>query len=179
MNRAGHLARLRDATPGDAHAIATVHVASWQVAYRGLIPDHVLDGLSVADRARRWEDRLASPSTRSRTLLVVEGPAVLGFASTGPARDEDDPAEGELYAFYLDPSAWGRGHGTRLHAGAVDRLRTDGFAHVRLWVLDSNVRALRFYHRQGWTETGRTKVDRDLEGGVPLAERELHRAVEE
>jgi GNAT superfamily N-acetyltransferase len=170
---------LRDATPADAHAIASVHVASWQVAYRGLIPDHVLDGLSVADRAEIWADRLAVPSTPTRTLLVVEGPAVLGFASTGPARDQDDPAEGELYAFYLDPSAWGRGRGARLHAGAVDRLRTDGFTHARLWVLDSNVRAIRFYHRQGWTETGRTKVDRDLGGGVPLAERELHRDVGE
>ena len=169
-------ARLREATPADAHAIATVHVASWQVAYRGLMPDHVLDGLSVDDRARIWADRLAAPDTPTRTLLVVEGPAVLGFASTGPARD--DPADGELYAFYLDPSAWGRGHGARLHAGAVDRLRTDGFTHARLWVLDSNERALRFYHRQGWTETGRTKVDRDLGGGTPLAERELHRTVE-
>ena len=45
---------LRDATPDDAHAIATVHVASWQVAYRGFMPDAVLDGLSVDDRARKW-----------------------------------------------------------------------------------------------------------------------------
>jgi ribosomal protein S18 acetylase RimI-like enzyme len=102
---------------------------------------------------------------------------VLGFASTGPAREADDPAEGELYAFYLDPVAWCRGHGARLHAGAVDRLRSDGFTHARLWVLEKNERALGFYHRQGWTGTGRTKVDRDLGGGVPLAERELHRAV--
>ena len=173
------MAAIRDATPADAHAIATVHVVSWQVAYRGLIPDHVLDGLSVADRAGIWAERLAIRLPRTRTQLVVEGAAVLGFASSGPARDIDDPAEGELYAFYLHPDAWGRGLGALLHAGVVGRLRTVGIVHARLWVLDTNVRALRFYHRQGWTETGRTKVDRDLEGGVPLAERELHRAVEE
>ena len=38
---------LRDATPADALDIATVHVESWQVGYRGLMPDEVLDGLSI------------------------------------------------------------------------------------------------------------------------------------
>ena len=168
---------LRSATPGDAHAIATVHVASWRVAYRGLLPDDVLDGLSVTDRARIWADRLTSPAPRSRTLLVVDDAAVLGFASTGPAAHVDDPAAGELYAFYLDPRVWGRGHGARLHSGALGNLRVDGFTHACLWVLDGNERALRFYRWQGWAPTGETKVERDLGGGVPLAERRLQRAV--
>ena len=168
---------LRAATPADAEAIATVHVASWQVAYRGLIPDAVLDGLSVPDRARRWAERLGAPAPRSRTLLVVERAVVLGFASTGPARDVDDPAAGEPYAIYLDPGAWGRGHGARLHAGMLENLRGDGFTHAVLWVLDANARAQRFYRRQGWAETGETKVDVSPEGDVALPERKLARAV--
>jgi hypothetical protein len=31
----------------DADAIAPVHVRSWQAAYRGFMPDEVLDGLDV------------------------------------------------------------------------------------------------------------------------------------
>jgi ribosomal protein S18 acetylase RimI-like enzyme len=168
---------LRSATPGDAHAIATVHVASWRVAYRGLLSDGVLDGLSVADRAGLWSDRLQAAAPRTHTLLVVDGAAVLGFASTGPARDTDDATAGELYAIYLDPGAWDRGHGARLHAGALDRLRLDGFTHARLWVLDGNERALAFYRRQGWADTGETKLDRDLGGSVALRERRLHRTI--
>jgi len=34
--------RIRVATPDDAEAIVDAHVRSWQVAYRGLIPDPVL-----------------------------------------------------------------------------------------------------------------------------------------
>jgi GNAT superfamily N-acetyltransferase len=171
------MVELRDATPDDAHAIATVHVASWQVAYRGLLPDDLLDGLSVTDRARRWADGLSTPAPRSRTVLAVDGTAVLGFAATGPARDADDSAAGELYAVYLDPATWGRGHGRRVHDGALDNLRADGFAHACLWLLDGNARAAAFYHRQGWSETGETKVDRDLGGGGALRERRLRRAL--
>jgi len=41
---------IRPATPEDARAIAEVHVASWRYAYRGLLPDDVLDRLSVEER---------------------------------------------------------------------------------------------------------------------------------
>ena len=171
------MVELRDATPDDAKAIAAVHVASWQVAYRGLMPDAVLDGLSVDDRAHKWAERLAARAPRTQTVLVVQDGAVLGFASTGPSQVGEDPAAGELYAIYLDPGAWRRGLGARLHAGALENLRADGFTRAGLWVLDANERALRFYHRQGWVETGETKVDRDLVDGVALRERQLRRAV--
>lgn len=45
---------LRAAEMRDAGAIAAVHVASWQVAYRDLLPESVLTGLSVAGRERKW-----------------------------------------------------------------------------------------------------------------------------
>lgn len=170
------MAEVRDAVPEDAYAIATVHVASWRVAYRGLLPDAVLDGLSVPDRARIWAERLAALPPRCAGLLVVDGPTVLGFTFSGPARDDDDPAAAELYAIYLDPDSWGRGHGSLLHAGTLDRLHAGGFTHACLWVLEANERALRFYHRHGWAASGETKVRRDLGGGVGLRERRLHRS---
>jgi hypothetical protein len=33
---------LRDATAGDAAALASLHVASWQESYAGIMPDAVL-----------------------------------------------------------------------------------------------------------------------------------------
>lgn len=45
--------RCRPAEPGDAGAVARVHVRSWQVAYRGPFPDESLDGLRPEDRASR------------------------------------------------------------------------------------------------------------------------------
>jgi hypothetical protein len=47
------MVELRDATPADAHAIANVLVQSWRAAYRGLLPDDVLAGLSTAATDQR------------------------------------------------------------------------------------------------------------------------------
>lgn len=88
---------IRDAQPSDAGDIAAVHVASWQVAYRGLLPDDILADLSVPDRERTWRKILVDPPPRTTILLATCGAAVVGFAALGPGRDPNTGAEdGEL-----------------------------------------------------------------------------------
>jgi len=45
---------VRQATIDDAGDIAVVHVATWRAAYRGLMPQSLLDGLSVEARTAVW-----------------------------------------------------------------------------------------------------------------------------
>jgi RimJ/RimL family protein N-acetyltransferase len=163
---------LRDATPADAGDIAAVHVESWQSGYRGLMPDEVLDGLSVATREQWWWQTLSSPGVRA-TLLVVEADTLLGFAAVGTGRD-GDPVIGELYAMYLRSTAWGRGVGCTLHAAAMARLEAFGFERASLWMLAGNQRAQRFYHREGWAADGRSKLVAGP-GGVELDHRGMAR----
>jgi hypothetical protein len=47
--------RIRPAVLADAPRIAEVHVRSWQAGYRGLLPQHLLDGLDPVARLARWE----------------------------------------------------------------------------------------------------------------------------
>jgi GNAT superfamily N-acetyltransferase len=113
----------------------------------------------------------------TRTVVATIAGAIVGVAATGPPlvpADRADPTLGDLYALYLNPDVWHRGIGTQLHAAALDRLRSCGFTHAGLWVLDTNERALRFYCRHGWTDTGRSQLDRGP-GGTELHERRLHR----
>lgn len=173
------MVELRDATSADARAIATVHVTSWRAAYRGLLPDGVLAALSVSDRERIWSEALTAAPPRTRIVVATTATAAIGFAATGPPFDPADrtnPTLGDLYSLYLDPVVWGRGIGALLHAAALDRLRLCGFAHAGLWVLDGNERALRFYYRHGWTDTGRVQIDRGP-GDVELHERRLCRTL--
>jgi RimJ/RimL family protein N-acetyltransferase len=148
--------QIREAAVADAAAIARVRVRSWQAAYRGLLPDSVLDGLTVEDSARIWAERLAGSGPRAR-VLVVQDEQVIGYAAFGYRRD-DTPDEGELWAIYVDPSAWGGGAGHLLHAAALDALRSMGFRTAALWVLQGNERAIRFYTRAGWRLDGTTRV---------------------
>ncbi len=165
---------LRDATPADAWDIAGVHVESWQVGYRGLLPEDVLAGLSVTVRQQWWHGTLSATGPRS-TLLAVEEDVLLGFAAVGPSRDAERPI-GELYAMYLRPAAWGRGVGTALHGAAMIRLRSLGFDRASLWMLAGNERALHFYRREGWSSDGRSKLVTGP-GGVELEHRGLSRTL--
>ncbi|GAA0984104.1 Ribosomal-protein-alanine acetyltransferase [Nocardioides aquaticus] len=160
---------VRRAAPDDAAAIARVHVRGWQVGYRGLLPDAVLDDLSVAERSVSWRERLAHPVAGGATTCVaVDGDRVLGFCSVGPSRDPDAaPGTAELWALYVDPDRWRHGAGRALDAAAAAQLTRDGVRSATLWVLSSNTRARAFYEHQGWRVDGATRVDR-REGPVPL-----------
>jgi GNAT superfamily N-acetyltransferase len=166
---------VRRGTVDDAAGIAAVHVASWQVAYRGLLPTAFLDALSVADRQTRWSHTLANPGPRIDTLVATLADRIVGFAGVGLRRCEnprDD--DGELYAIYLHPDRWGHGIGFHLQSTALARLRELGFTTATLRVLSGNERAISFYRRTGWQENGATGVHTFLDG-TRLPEIELHR----
>jgi GNAT superfamily N-acetyltransferase len=153
---------VRDAEPGDAPDMARVHVASWRGAYRGLMPQEVLDGLDVSVRTSLWIRIMnRTDPARGAVLVVEDGERIIGFAGVGPTRDPDaDPARtGEVTAIYLLPEAWGRGAGRLLMGESVSRLAACGYADATLWVLDTNERARRFYAAAGWVPDGTAKVD--------------------
>ncbi len=152
--------RVREAEPRDAEAIAGIHVRSWQVAYRGLLSDGYLDSLSVPDRLEMHRQMLEAPGER-RSWVAEEDGRVVGFAVTGPSQDADaDERTGELYAVYLEPDRFGAGIGKLLCDHALADLRERRFRTATLWVLGSNVRARRFYEREGWAADGLTTSER-------------------
>jgi GNAT superfamily N-acetyltransferase len=170
--------RIRLAEPEDALEVAQLHVRSWQAAYRGLMPDDVLDGLRPEDRAGRYTFGSHDPN-RPRTILAVEDGAVCGLATTAPATasqaEESDGEEsdregpgGELCALYVDPDWWGTGVGRRLIAEARAHLSDQGFTGAELWVLAGNTRAMRFYGIDGWSPDGSAR--REVVWGVPVDE---------
>jgi GNAT superfamily N-acetyltransferase len=155
----------RPATPDDAAAIARVHVESWQVAYAHVFPPERLAELSTERRARWWSSELTDPPERTEVLVDDEGGRPVGFASVGPARDEDTDATrtAELYAIYVLPERWGSGFGRQLMDAAVAACEQLGFQEAVLWVLEDNPRARRFYEAAGWQLDGASKADTFLD----------------
>ena len=156
---------MRRARQEDAAAVAEVHVRTWQAAYEHIFGAERLDELDVEPRLRGWERALAERPDEPVLLAEQEG-RVVAFASVGPSRDE--PGEGELYAIYALPSAWGGGAGPALMRESLALLRELGYRSATLWVLEDNPRARRFYEREGWTLDGTRREGEHL--GVAASE---------
>jgi GNAT superfamily N-acetyltransferase len=141
-----------------------VHVRTWQAAYRDVLPVDRLDALTVGQRVPLWERLLSNPE--QATFVAEDEERIVAFANVGRSREPD--AEGELYAIYALPEAWGGGSAPALMTAALDALREAGHADAVLWVLEENPRARRFYEREGWTLDGARKEEQFL--GVDVAE---------
>ncbi|WP_434451065.1 GNAT family N-acetyltransferase [Lentzea sp. E54] len=148
---------VRPAAASDAPAVASVHVRTWQAAYRGLVPDSVLDSLSVEARTSMWEHAIP----RGGVWVGPVDDEIAGFAAAGPSEEPD--AAFQLHALYVLPSAWGTSLGFELARAALGAEQD-----VVLWVFDENPRARRFYERLGFRADGLVKTE--TIGGAELKE---------
>lgn len=153
------IAQIRKATVEDAYGIALVHVRSWQVAYRGYMPDEFLDALDVEKRTNMWRELTQEPD---KIILVAEDrePNIVGFSLLSPSRDADAiPNTAEVAAIYVHPDKWKKGIGGALLSALLQEGRKCKFDQVTLWVLEGNQRARSFYESFGFIEDGTTKDD--------------------
>jgi len=78
--------------------------------------------------------------------------SILGFASAGPARDQNPPTEWELYAINVVPAELGSGMADRLITAAIAK------RPATVWVVEDNARGQAFYRRHGFTAQATTKT---------------------
>lgn len=157
---------VRVASIEDAERIAGIHVACWQETYRGLLPDHLLDEMTVADRAEMWRGVFAAFDAGAFgqcAVLELDGEAV-GFAGYCTQRDEVLRAQGfggEITAVYVRRAYQGQGAGRLLMRWSAEQLIAAGVQGAALWALRENTLARRFYERLGGAICGETQETRD------------------
>lgn len=150
--------QVRPATLRDAKAIAQIHVAAWQDAYKGLLPDAALDSLSVQKRQAFWRE--AIDLCEPQVLVAHIDGELMGFVGFDRSRDKGTPSTtGEIWALYADPVHWDKGVGLALWDAARDGLQEEGCTKVTLWTWLRNKRGLGFFEKAGFKrELGSAKT---------------------
>lgn len=152
-----HSLIIRPAGLAEAAELARIRVHSWQAGYPGLVPQDVLDSMSVEYDTERTRLRMTDPTLRvGEDWLAWRGDESLGWLGTGTCGDSDLVAHdvGEVLALYVLPVAWGKGVGHALMEFAASRFLDLGFGMSVAWVMEGNARAERFYARQGYEFDG-------------------------
>lgn len=181
---------VREARASDAPGLARIQVASWRASLAGLVPSEVLDELGTIEEqfTERWRDAITSPPTGKHRVHVAVSPdsdpggdpgsgtaglPPVGFASAGPATDEDKwPAtDAELYELHVLPSAADIGHGERLLHAVADTLAEDGFRTACTWALSGDTPRLEFLQAAGWAPDG---AQSNLDMGTKIPVVRLH-----
>ena len=137
---------LRPARAPDAEAVFEVQRAASLAALGHIYPPELYPYPDAEVRAH-WRDALDRGETR---IVVAEhGGRLVGFvSSTGDRVD----------GLYVLPESWGTGLAERLLDAALQDLVAAGKTVARLWVLEDNERARRFYERRNWRVDGTERV---------------------
>jgi ribosomal protein S18 acetylase RimI-like enzyme len=164
---ATRMLRIRTAESPDLSYIAAIHVAAWRAAYRGIIPDAVIDALTVKDRLASWKAWSNASEWPSVHLSVAEHDGkIVGFCRLGPAIDRDNPPPNfaEVTHLYVSPGLTGEGIGHALFTEALERSRNEAYDGLLVWVLEENSGARRFYSAHGLSFDGARHTEPDWLG---------------
>ncbi|QUJ67872.1 GNAT family N-acetyltransferase [Photobacterium sp. GJ3] len=141
--------QLKKIEPIDIKEVANLHLRSWLLAYKALLPKAMLDHLTVEKKIQSWESILDNNQIHA-IASVTEG-KISGFVCFGMSRDSDkNREEGELIAIYIDPLFLRQGIGSILIDHVKHEMRSLGYRSISLWVLKGNISAKLFYHQHGF-----------------------------
>lgn len=137
--------------------VIRAHGLAWREAYRGVLPDHVVDQIPVepTDQAiADWYERIRDD--RDRFLVAVSGDAIRGYIYLrwgDETKDFVGANEAGLKEIYVHPDYWGQGIGTTLLEHGIDLL-PDDIGALKLEMVSGNEIGKRFYEARGFERAG-------------------------
>lgn len=137
---------IRQAAQADASRVAEIIITNYRIQFYPIFRNDAFyfAELNVGDAMQQYRE----------DPLILENTYVF---------DEDDIIKGvlrmngtEIEKLFVEPAFQSQQIGTKLLRFAVEQLGAD-----RLWVLEKNPRAIRFYERNGFRLTEQNKLEED------------------
>lgn len=138
---------IRKANVNDAEEIAKILVYSWQVNFKGIVPENYLNQMDTVKISKGIEK-----SIEENSLFVAEiDGTIVAFAGCGLNRLQDHPEfDSELHAIHVLPNKKGKGIGKDLFKIVKMNLSEQGYKNMILSVFEENT-AKNFYEKLGGT----------------------------
>jgi GNAT superfamily N-acetyltransferase len=142
----------RAATRDDAPAIVAITIEGFE-GYRAFAPAG-WEPPSAADELDRLSGLLGRDDVWYR--VAEHTGEIVGHVGFLPAANlvwapSDDRGLVHFRQLFVRKGYWGSGLATTLHAAAIEEARARGFTSMRLFTPAGQMRARRFYEREGWT----------------------------
>lgn len=137
---------IRRAQPSDASRIAEIRVFHYRLQFYPIFRDD--------------DFYFREMTVAAVTESLLEDAALKSYYvyDDGIVRGMMQAEDGELVRLFVEPAFQGRGIGARLLEYAVTVLHAE-----RLWVLEKNPRAIRFYERHGFRLTDTKQLEEDTD----------------
>lgn len=137
---------IRSARPDEADTLLVIQRTACVEAFPHIYPP---EQYPFPDGGVRevWHKALADPDVEA--YVAEEDGEAVGCVAVGGVF---------LRNLYVVPERWKSGVGSALHDLALERLRERGCREAKLWALEENWMARRFYEKRGWTLNGETRV---------------------
>jgi ribosomal protein S18 acetylase RimI-like enzyme len=139
---------IRPAGEADLPAIAAIHMASWQDAYRDVVPEAVLLRRSIADCLAGWRATFAQYAENITVACASDG-RIHGFCCAGRSNSaRNAPFVFEVFGLHVAPSSRRLGIGASLLRHALARASAQERSAI-VWTLEALTLSRRFYEREG------------------------------
>lgn len=142
---------VRDADVIELDQLAELWYNGWQDAHASILPAELAQHRTLKSFRQRLVDHLV----HARVLGPLGRP--VGFCIV---------KQDELYQFYLSAEARGSGIAAALLADGERRLAASGTTTAWLACAIGNVRAMRFYEKNGWALGGQMVSELEIPGGI-------------
>lgn len=100
---------IRNANINDCGILGRIHSESWKEAYKGIVPESILDNMSAEKSEKRFYKSFIDGMERN--VIAFENNQAVGFMCLGKCRDEDlDSSFGEIRGYLFASFILGAGY---------------------------------------------------------------------
>lgn len=130
----------------DIEQIVDICIHDWQVEYKGIVDDKILENLNKKEKMEKWKIRYKM----GYTIVAEQKGKILGYCRYDDKIDDKNiEADSEIIELYVDNKNLSKGIGKKLVEYAIKDLKAKNRNKMIIYCLKENLKARRFYEKMG------------------------------